>query len=109
MAALKLRDGVRFDPKGFFDWCDAQVREASMDRKWFPDFVRIVDDFEYTQTQKVLVRHLKKVHFDPTRSEGAQIYWRRRGDTSFHPFSKADYDNLRQEFAAREKQELLDR
>ena len=38
-----------------------------MDRKWFPDFVRVVRDFEYTGTQKVLVRELKRVHFDPRR------------------------------------------
>ena len=38
-----------------------------MDPKWFPDFVRIVDEFEYTQTQKVLVRNLKQVHFDRRR------------------------------------------
>ena len=90
MAAIKLRDGARFDPKGFFDWCEAQVNGASMDRKWFPDFVRIVDDFEYTQTQKVLVRNLKKVHFDlQPPAATSRIYWRRRGDTAFQPFTRA--------------------
>jgi len=64
MAALKLRDGATFDPQAFYDWCEQQVNGGSMDRKWFPDFVRIVTDFEYTETQKVLVRHLKQVHFD---------------------------------------------
>jgi hypothetical protein len=43
-----------------------------------PDFVRVVDDFEYTQTQKVLVRCLKKVHFDRRRLPDAAIYWRDR-------------------------------
>ncbi|GIW43913.1 MAG: acyl-CoA synthetase [Candidatus Binatia bacterium] len=111
MAALKLRDGAQFDPKGFFDWCEEQVTHGSMDRKWFPDFVRIVDDFEYTQTQKILVRNYKKVHFDLNRiPEGeARIYWRQRGDTTFRPFTRQDYEELRREFAAREKLELLDR
>src|SRR6185295_5596555 len=85
MAALKLRDGAQFDPQTFFDWCDAQVNGGSMDRKWVPDFVRVVDDFEYTQTQKVLVRNVKKVHFDLNRCADAVIYWRQRGDTSFRP------------------------
>ncbi len=67
MAAIKLREGARFDPQAFFEWCETQVSGGSMDRKWFPDFVRLVDDFEYTQTQKVLVRNLKKVHFDRRR------------------------------------------
>ena len=109
MAALKLRDGAKFDPKGFFDWCEAQVNGASMDRKWFPDFVRLVDDFEYTQTQKVLVRNLKKVHFDLRRLPDARIYWRSRGDQQFRPFTSGDFEKLRAEFAKAEKSQLLDR
>jgi hypothetical protein len=80
-----------------------------MDRKWFPDFVRIVDEFQYTQTQKILVRPLKRDHFDRRRLSSAPIYWRRRGDTSFRPFSAEDYDGLRAEFAASERLDLLDR
>ena len=110
MTAVKLRPGAAFDPKGFFAWCEEQVGGASMDRKWFPDFVRLVDDFEYTQTQKVLVRNYKKTHFNLDRlPEGAPIYWRRRGDTAFKPLTQADYRQLREEFAAREKVDLLDR
>ena len=108
MAAIKLRDGATFDPQGFFDWCEAQVNDASMDRKWFPDFVRIVDDFEYTKTQKVLVRTIKKVHIDLRRIPDAVIYWRQRGDAAFRRFTPEDYAALRQEFAAREKLDLLD-
>ena len=108
MAALKLRPGAKFDPKGFFDWCEAQISGGGMDRKWMPDFVRLVDDFEYTQTQKVLVRNLKKVHFDLPRVSDP-VYWRARGDDSFKPLSKPDYDKLRQQFAAAERLPTLDR
>jgi fatty-acyl-CoA synthase len=55
MAALQLRDGAKFDPKRFFDFCERQVTEGGMDRKWFPDFLRIVKDFDFTNTQKILV------------------------------------------------------
>jgi fatty-acyl-CoA synthase len=110
MAAIKLRPGAAFDPKGFFDWCEQQVSGASMDRKWFPDFVRLVDDFEYTETQKILVRHYKQAHFDLGRVPAGQpIYWRRRGDAAFRPLTQADYQALREEFAERERLELLDR
>jgi fatty-acyl-CoA synthase len=110
MTAVKLRANSAFDPKRFFEWCEEQVTGASMDRKWFPDFVRIVDDFEFTQTQKVLVRNYKKVHFDLNRlPPGEQVFWRRRGDSEFRPLTPADYQQLRQEFASREKLELLDR
>ena len=109
MATIKLRDGATFDPQAFFDWCEAQVKDGSMDRKWMPDFVRVVDDFEYTQTQKVLVRNIKKVHFDLRRIPDAIIYWRQRGDTTFRRLTPENYTALRQEFAAREKLDLLDR
>jgi fatty-acyl-CoA synthase len=108
MAAVKLREGARFDPEAFFSWCEQQVNGASMDRKWFPDFVRIVADFEYTQTQKVLVRNMKKVHFDLRRVAGDEIYWRRRGDSAYRRFSQQDYEAMRTEFAARERLQLLE-
>lgn len=110
MATLQMRDGARFDPQGFFEWCDAQVNGASMDRKWFPDFIRVIDDFELTQTQKVLVRNYKKLHFDLNRLPGNEpIYWRRRGDAAFQPFTATDYAALREEFRTREKLDVLDR
>ena len=109
MAALKLRPGVRFDPQGFFDFCETQVTGGGMDRKWFPDFVRIVDEFEYTQTQKVLVRNLKQAHFDRRQLPDAELYWRRRGEPSFRPFTHDDWEGLRREFAASERLQLLDR
>lgn len=109
MVALKLRPGARFDSGAFFEFCERQVTEGGMDRKWFPDFVRVVEDFEYTQTQKVLVRSLKKEHFDRRRLAQAEIYWRRRGDGRFHPFTAEDFQRLLREFEARERADLLGR
>jgi len=109
MAALKMRPGAAFDPKRFFDFCERQVTEGGMDRKWFPDFVRVVDDFEYTQTEKILVRNLKATHFDRHRLPDAPLFWRSRGDAAYRPFTAADYEALRKEFAARERLALLDR
>ena len=99
----------RFDPRGFFDFCEHEVRHGSMDRKWFPDFVRVVDEFEYTQTQKVLVRNLKAVHFDRRRLPGAELYWRKRGDDAFRSFAAEDFAAVRQHFSRAERAALLDR
>ncbi len=110
MAALKLRPGAGFDPGAFFRFCEELVERGGMDPKWFPDFVRIVDEFEYTQTEKILVRNLKRLHFDRNRlPPGTPIFFRRRGDETFHPFDEAAYRALREEFAAAERLELLDR
>jgi fatty-acyl-CoA synthase len=110
MVALKLRAGATFDPQDFFDFCERQVAHGGMDRKWFPDFVRLVDEFEYTQTEKILVRNLKRVHFDLGRlGAGASVYFRERGDTTFQRLTPTAYDRLRAEFAERERLDLLDR
>jgi fatty-acyl-CoA synthase len=109
MAALKLRDGVTFDPKRFFDYCEQQITGGSMDRKWFPDFVRLIDEFEYTNTAKILVRNLKKVHFCRRRLPDATLFWRTRGSTAYQPFTAEDYDGLRATFAKAERLEMLDR
>jgi len=109
MVVVKLRAGAVLDPQNFYDWCAGQVASGSMDEKWFPDFVRVVDDFEYTPTQKVLVRLLKRAHFDRRALPNERIYWRRRGDSSFYPFTAEDYVALRKAFAASERLELLDR
>jgi len=109
MAALKLRPGASFDPGAFYHFCEDLVVHGGMDRKWFPDFVRIVDEFEYTQTEKILVRNLKAVHFDLRRLERAPVYWRTRGDARYRPFEAADYEALRRDFAQRERLDLLDR
>ena len=55
------------------------------------------------------MRNLKRVHFDRNRLADEPLYWRRRGDTAFRPFTADDYDALRDEFAAAEKLDLLDR
>jgi len=109
MAALKLRPGARFDPQQFFDYCRELTQHGGMDPKWFPDFVRIVDEFEYTQTQKVLVRNLKQVHFDRRRLPDEPIFWRQRGDTSYRAFTKADFEAQWEVFDRAERAALLDR
>jgi fatty-acyl-CoA synthase len=108
MVALKLRAGRRFDPGAFFEFCERQVTRGGMDRKWFPDFVRVVEDFEFTQTQKILVRSLKGAHFSRRKLPDAPLYWRERGERSFKPFSATDYQRLRAEFAAAERLSLLE-
>jgi fatty-acyl-CoA synthase len=109
MVAVKMRDGVEFDPQVLFDYCEGAIAHGGMDRKWFPDFVRLVDEFEYTQTQKILVRHLKQAHFDRRRLPNARLYWRQRGDKTFRSFESADYEALRADFEASERLNLLDR
>jgi fatty-acyl-CoA synthase len=109
MVALEMRPGAVFDAQEFFDFCESRIVAGGMDRKWFPDFVRIVDGFEYTQTQKILVRNLKTSHFDRRRLPDSRLYFRERGDTRFREFTAADFARLREQFVASERADLLDR
>jgi acyl-CoA synthetase (AMP-forming)/AMP-acid ligase II len=109
MVALKLRERARFDPRGFFDFCTELRDRGGMDPKWMPDFVRIVDDFEYTDTTKILVRHLKAAHFDLRRIPDADIYWRERGDTTYKAFTMPDFEAQVEAFTNAEREELLAR
>jgi fatty-acyl-CoA synthase len=109
MVALKMAPNTTFDRQAFFDYCEHQTRNGGMDKKWFPDFVRVVDDFEYTQTEKILVRNLKKQHFHPDRVGASRVYWRERTSTTYEPFTAADFARLREKFAATEREHLLDR
>jgi fatty-acyl-CoA synthase len=107
MVALELRPGAKFDPAGFFAFCEQLVEHGGMDKKWFPDFVRIVDAFEFTQTQKILVRNLKKDHFHRERLAGAPIFWRRRGEKAYASFASEDFAALRKDFQKAERDSLL--
>jgi fatty-acyl-CoA synthase len=109
MVALELRPGARFDPQGFYEFCERQVSHGGMDRKWIPDFVRVVEGFEFTQTQKILVRNLKRDHFHRGRLPDAPIWWRQRGDRAFRPFTREDWEAQRAEFARAERLALLER
>jgi fatty-acyl-CoA synthase len=109
MVALKMAPDADFDPDRFFEYCEQQTEHGGMDRKWFPDFVRVVDDFEYTQTEKILVRNLKKQHFHPDRVGGSPVWWRERGSTTYARFTPEDFRTLRARFAAAERADLLER
>ncbi len=108
MVALRLREGASFDPAGFFHFCEDLVAQGGLEPVGFPDFVRLVEEFEFTETQKVLVRRLKQQHFDRRRLPAAPLYWRRRGDDRFHAFTGEDFEALRRAFAASERLHLLD-
>ncbi len=107
MAAVLLEDGAEFDPQGFFDFCEHSCADGAMDRKWFPDFVRVVDDFTFTETKKILVRDLKRAHYSPRYADDP-VFWRRRGDTTYRRLSRNDYDTLRAEFESAERLAVLE-
>jgi len=108
MVALQLQSGASFDPQATFDRFVEQQEREGMDPKWFPDFVRIEEQLPLSPTQKVLVRHLKREHFDVRNHPDMIVYFRERGDTTFKRFGVDDYDRLRREFEENGRERLLD-
>lgn len=108
MAAVKLNAGASFDPAVFHQYMETQCSDGGMDRKWKPDFVRVVSDFELTRTQKILVRPLKHEYFNLEWATEGTIYFFRRGFDSYQTFTAADLAKLYEEFKQNGREQLLE-
>ena len=105
--ALQLREGATLDPAALHARFLQQQREGGMDPKWMPDFVRVVESLPMTNTNKVLVRQLKREHFDLAGHPDMVIFWRRRGDAGFRRLTPEDHAALRREFEENGRGHLL--
>jgi fatty-acyl-CoA synthase len=109
MAAIVLKKGVAFNPKQAFDWFMRRQKEGGMDPKWMPDYIRIVDEFSMThQTQKILVRPLKREHFNLEKFPDLEVYFRERGDDTYKKLTQESYAELKERFREMGRQDLLD-
>jgi fatty-acyl-CoA synthase len=100
MVAIQLADGQPFDPVAFATFLAGQ---ADLGPKWLPTYVRVVDDFPMTQTNKILKRELVTQQW---RSSDP-IWWRRGKEIAFVPFTPADRRALEAQFVERGRSNLL--
>ncbi|MBN1653273.1 MAG: AMP-binding protein [Deltaproteobacteria bacterium] len=107
MVAIELEAGCVFNPKTSFLWYLQQQSEGGMDPKWMPDYIRIVDAFTLTDTQKIMVRPYKREHFDIESHPQMVLYFRERGDTEYRRFTDRDFRQLKQAFIDAGRQQLL--
>ena len=105
--ALQLEPGVTFDPERSFARFIQQQQGGGMDPRWMPDFIRIVDQLPLSPTHKVLVREVKREHFNLEAHPEMQIWFRQRGDQSYRRLTPEAYQQLRQEFEANGRAHLL--
>ncbi len=109
MIAVKLKEGASFDPKTSFEWFVQQQKEAGMDPKWMPDYIRIVDGFAVTETQKIVYRALKSENFNIERVPGMCVYFRQRGDDTFRPLTPEAFAAIKKHFTKTGREDLLTR
>lgn len=107
MVAIQLKKDAVFDPPKAYDWF-MERQKGGMDPKWMPDFIRIVDGFEMThQTQKILVRPLKREHFNLEKFHEMKVYYRQRGDQTYKELTPEAFAELKALFQKMGRQDLL--
>ncbi|MFZ5572714.1 MAG: AMP-binding protein [Thermodesulfobacteriota bacterium] len=108
MVALQLADNRDFDPRMVFDWFMERQTNGGLDPKWMPDYIRVLEDLPTTQTHKILVRPLKQQHFHVERYPDMQVYYRKRGDTTYYPLTPEAFQEIKKEFQQTGRLHLLE-
>jgi fatty-acyl-CoA synthase len=92
MAAVQLRGGSSFDPSAFAAYVDSL---PEIGPKWRPRYVRVVDEFPTTGTNKIVKRTLVRQKYRRDLC-GADTFWvRDRGADTYRPFTDDDERALR--------------
>lgn len=107
MITVQLKDGVAFDPDKVCAWFIKQQKECGMDPKWMPDYIRVIEKFPVTDTQKIMVRPFKREHFDLEGNPGMQIYYRRRGDDTYRRLTLDEFGQIKEAFKVNGRETIL--
>src|SRR5204863_10189357 len=92
MVALQLRAATSFDPKAFAAFIDGL---PDIGPKWRPRYVRVVDEFPTTGTNKIVKRTLVRQKYRRDLCGADEFYVRDRGADSYRPFTGDDEDTVR--------------
>jgi fatty-acyl-CoA synthase len=103
---LELEPGAEFDPQAAWDHFTACCEEG-MDPKWMPDFIRVVDKMPTSGTNKILVRHLKKEHFNLRDNPEMAIWYCQRGESTYHRLTRTEFEKLEDGFRGNGRENLL--
>ena len=107
MITVQLKDGTDFNPDDVYQWFIQQQKEGGMDPKWMPDYIRVVDKFPVTDTQKIIVRPFKREHFNIENNSGMQIYFRQRGDNTYRRLTPDAFNKIREDFKTNGRETIL--
>jgi acyl-CoA synthetase (AMP-forming)/AMP-acid ligase II len=107
MITIQLKDGVAFEPDKVHSWFIKQQKEGGMDPKWMPDYIRVIEHFPVTDTQKIIVRPFKREHFDLECNPGMQIYYRKRGDDNYRRLTLDEFGKIKESFRSNGRETIL--
>jgi fatty-acyl-CoA synthase len=107
MVTVQLKKNHAFDPGEVHAWLVKQQKQGGMDPKWMPDYIRIIDQFPVTDTQKIMVKPYKKDHFNLEKNPNMKVYFRERGGNTYHPLTKDKFKELKDGFKMNGREGLL--
>jgi fatty-acyl-CoA synthase len=107
MITVQLKDGITFEPDKVYEWLIKQQKEKGMDPKWMPDYIRIIEKFPVTDTQKIIVRPFKRENFNLENNPGMQIYFRQRGDNTYHRLTAEEFNKIKKDFKTNGREHFL--
>jgi fatty-acyl-CoA synthase len=91
MVGLQLRDGATFDPTAFAQFIDGL---PDVGPKWRPRYVRVVQEFPTTGTNKIVKRTLVRQKYRRDLCGNDSLYVRDRGADSYRAFTNDDEASL---------------
>ncbi|MBP7585353.1 MAG: AMP-binding protein [Spirochaetes bacterium] len=109
MVTVQLKQGACFDPDEVHEWLIRQQKEGGMDPKWMPDYIRVIDSFPVTDTQKIMVRPYKKEHFDIECNPHMVVYFRERGVDTYQKLTPEKFARIIETFRKNGRESLIAR
>ncbi len=107
MVTVQLRKNCAFNPEDAHAWLLRQQKEGGMDPKWMPDYIRIIEYFPVTDTQKIMVRPYKKDYFNIEKNPDMKVYFRERGGTTYHPLTMDKFLEIKDGFKKNGRETFL--
>jgi fatty-acyl-CoA synthase len=107
MVTLQLVSGCALNPDEAFNWFMKQQKDGGMDPKWMPDYIRVIESFPVTETQKIIIRPFKREHFNIEASPGMEVWYRIKGDTTYSRLTPEKYGEIKESFIRNGRETLL--
>lgn len=107
MITVQLKERTAFNPDEVYQWFIRQQKEGGMDPKWMPDYIRVIEKFAVTDTQKIIVRPFKKENFNLDTNPDMKIYFRQRGDNTYRLLTPEEFNTIKESFKATGREAIL--
>ena len=107
MITVQLKGGTELEPDKVYEWLIKQQKEKGMDPKWMPDYIRIIEKFSVTDTQKIIVRPFKRENFNLGNNPGMHIFFRQRGDNTYRKLTTEEFNKIKESFRANGREHFL--